>query len=83
MAAEFCRSHVGPTIIYITTQANSTNVALALQAKGLQTRAYHAGLDPAERKSVQDWFMTSSTAVVCATIAFGMVRRVVSGVWTS
>lgn len=34
--------------------------------------AYHAGLTPAKRKSVQNKFMKGKLRVVVATVAFGM-----------
>lgn len=43
-------------------------------AKGIKCKFYHAGMSQATRKATQEWFMESPTAVVCATIAFGMVR---------
>ncbi len=43
-----------------------------LEGHDIPARAYHAGMDAADRHAVQDWFMGSSDAVVVATIAFGM-----------
>jgi len=71
--AAIIRASPGPTIIYITTQKNTENVSNGLVGKGIDCRSYHAGMDAAARKSVQEWFMVSPTACVCATIAFGMV----------
>ncbi|KAG8972658.1 hypothetical protein FRC05_009669 [Tulasnella sp. 425] len=69
---QFCRANPGPTIVYVTQQKNTENVAQALGEAGLAARSYHAGMDAASRKATQEWFMESSTAIVCATIAFGM-----------
>jgi superfamily II DNA helicase RecQ len=69
LAAAHLRAHPGPSIVYITTQANTEAVAAQLVAAGVPARAYHAGLDPAQRKAAQEWFMASPTAVVCATSA--------------
>ncbi|KAG8986093.1 hypothetical protein FRB90_004232 [Tulasnella sp. 427] len=69
---QFCRANPGPTIVYVTQQKNTENVALALQSAGLSARCYHAGMNSEVRKATQEWFMESPTAVVCATIAFGM-----------
>ena len=62
----------GCTIIYVTTQKTSEEVAAWLTEQGFDARAYHAGLEDELRKSVQDWFMTEQNSIVVATIAFGM-----------
>jgi ATP-dependent DNA helicase RecQ len=62
----------GPTIVYVTLQRTSEEVAAALATAGFPARAYHAGMDDADRAAVQDWFAASSDAIVVATIAFGM-----------
>jgi ATP-dependent DNA helicase RecQ len=62
----------GSTIVYVTLQRTAEEVAQHLAAAGLQARAYHAGMKDEERATVQDWFMQSASAVVVATIAFGM-----------
>ncbi len=62
----------GCTIIYVTTQRTSEEIALWLTEHGFDARAYHAGLEDNVRKDVQDWFMTNEDSIVVATIAFGM-----------
>jgi ATP-dependent DNA helicase RecQ len=62
----------GATIVYVTLQRTAEQVAQRLTQAGVQARAYHAGLKNEERAEVQDWFMAAETAVVVATIAFGM-----------
>ncbi len=62
----------GPTIVYVTLQKTAQKVAAFLQENGYSARAYHAGLKNDLRQEVQEWFMASDTAVVVATIAFGM-----------
>jgi ATP-dependent DNA helicase RecQ len=62
----------GPTIIYVTLQRTAEEVAGRLAKSGFQARAYHAGMDDAERVAVHEWFAASERAVVVATIAFGM-----------
>jgi len=66
------RRPAGSTIVYVTLQRTSEEVAEMLKQNGFEAEAYHAGLDAQRRHSVQDWFMGSDTAVVVATIAFGM-----------
>jgi len=62
----------GPTIVYVTLQKTAEKVATVLEKSGYTARAYHAGLKNELRQEIQDWFMASDTAIVVATIAFGM-----------
>lgn len=62
----------GPTIVYVTLQRTAQEVAEQLAQAGIDARHYHAGMKPEERSATQDWFISSSTGVVVATIAFGM-----------
>jgi ATP-dependent DNA helicase RecQ len=62
----------GPTIVYVTLQRTAEEVAGRLGAAGFPAKAYHAGMEAAERVAVQEWFAPSDRAVVVATIAFGM-----------
>src|SRR5207244_2948742 len=66
------RQGARPAIVYVTLQATAERVAELLSGGGVPARAYHAGMDGAQRHAVQDWFMASADAVVVATIAFGM-----------
>jgi ATP-dependent DNA helicase RecQ len=61
-----------PAIVYVTLQKTAESVAERLGSMGLQARAYHAGLKDDQRQEIQDWFMQSQSAIVVATIAFGM-----------
>jgi len=62
----------GPSIVYVTLQATAEDVAKMLAKNGFEARAYHAGMKDEKRQQVQEWFMASDSAVVVATIAFGM-----------
>jgi ATP-dependent DNA helicase RecQ len=62
----------GPSIVYVTLQKTAERVAGLLVEAGYLAKAYHAGLKDERRRKVQDWFMESDTAIVVATIAFGM-----------
>ncbi len=62
----------GPTIVYVTLQRTAEQVADRLTRRGFDARAYHAGMKDEDRAAVQDWFAGSNTAIVVATIAFGM-----------
>ncbi|MFT5527776.1 MAG: ATP-dependent DNA helicase RecQ [Pirellulaceae bacterium] len=62
----------GPTIVYVTLQKTAEDVAARLSKSGLKAHAYHAGMKPEQRTTVQDWFIESVDGIVVATIAFGM-----------
>lgn len=62
----------GPTIVYVTLQRTAESLADRLAGAGFPARAYHAGMEDADRTRVQEWFMESDRNVVVATIAFGM-----------
>ena len=66
------RHPAGPTIVYVTLQKTSEEVAAYLASAGLPARAYHAGMKDEQRTEAQDWFMDSDDGIVVATIAFGM-----------
>jgi len=74
---------VGPSIVYVTLQKTSETVAQYLASKGLNARAYHAGMKTLSREEVQNRFMHGNLNTVVATIAFGMgidkrnIRKVV------
>jgi len=59
-------------IIYTNTRADTEKVRDWLKEAGLQARAYHAGLDPEERRANQAAFVRAEDMVMVATIAFGM-----------
>ncbi|MBN2296006.1 MAG: ATP-dependent DNA helicase RecQ, partial [Pirellulales bacterium] len=63
---------VGPTIVYVTLQHTTEEVARRLSQHGFDARAYHAGMETEDRNAVQDAFMASDHMIVVATIAFGM-----------
>jgi ATP-dependent DNA helicase RecQ len=60
------------TIVYVTLQKTAEDVAQALRNAEIDAQAYHAGMKGDQRHEIQDWFMESDSAVVVATIAFGM-----------
>jgi len=69
---ELIRAASGPALIYTATRKKAERVAEALSGKRVRARAYHAGLDDAERAQVQDQWMAGALDVVVATNAFGM-----------
>jgi ATP-dependent DNA helicase RecQ len=72
-----------PTIVYVTLQKTAEVIASRLQQTGVNATAYHAGLKPELRESIQQQFMQGDAPCIVATIAFGMgidkadIRRVV------
>ncbi|MDB4879125.1 MAG: ATP-dependent helicase, RecQ family [Gemmatimonadetes bacterium] len=70
--AEILREHEGVAIVYAATRRSVEKVSRSLEASGITTAAYHAGLDDAHRHEVQDAFMNESVRAIVATNAFGM-----------
>ncbi len=61
-----------PAIVYCGTRKDTESVAGRLQGEGMAAVAYHAGMDPQERRDSQEAFMEGRAEVVVATNAFGM-----------
>ncbi len=61
-----------PGIVYAATRKECEELAASLRHSGIDAAAYHAGMAPEERSSVQERFMTDELPVVVATVAFGM-----------
>jgi len=59
-------------IVYCLSRKRTEEVAERLRDAGIEAAAYHAGLDPDERRRVQEAFQGDETHVVVATVAFGM-----------
>ncbi len=71
--AEALERHRGEaSIVYCISRAETERTAAALRDKGFGAAHYHAGMQPDDRKRVQDDFMQERTDVVVATVAFGM-----------
>ena len=67
------RQHAdGSAIVYCLSRQDTEDLAADLTAQGIQALPYHAGLDPAVRRTTQDRFIRDDVSVVTATIAFGM-----------
>ena len=62
----------GSAIVYTARRADAELVAKALQAAGIPSAAYHAGLDPDARARAHESWQSGRTHVIAATIAFGM-----------
>ena len=59
-------------IVYCFSRKETEEIAEDLRLNGFNARAYHAGMESAERKSVQEQFTNDRINVIAATIAFGM-----------
>jgi len=59
-------------ILYASTRKRVEELALALRQAGLRTGFYHAGLQDADRRAVQERFAGGELPMVVATNAFGM-----------
>jgi ATP-dependent DNA helicase RecQ len=59
-------------IVYCLSRRRVEETAHWLRARGVDARAYHAGLDARDRGDAQDAFVRGEGVVIVATIAFGM-----------
>lgn len=66
------REGTGSAIVFVGSRKKSEEWAMLLSGSGWHADAFHAGLDPTEKRSRQDAFMAGKTRVMCATSAFGM-----------
>ncbi len=69
----FAKAHRGQSgIVYCASRARTETLAQALEADGHTALAYHAGMDPDDRRLAEARFQREDGLIVCATIAFGM-----------
>ncbi len=59
-------------IVYALSRRKVEEIAQRLCEQGFSAAAYHAGLPPMERESVQGVFLRDELRIVVATVAFGM-----------
>jgi hypothetical protein len=69
---EFLKKNPGPSIIYVTLQKHTEELAIDLRRQGFKANAFHAGMDTSVKTELQDKFMREKNLVIVATIAFGM-----------
>ncbi|MCX7097711.1 MAG: RecQ family ATP-dependent DNA helicase [Methylococcales bacterium] len=62
----------GSAIIYCATRAHTEELAEFLQGQQWDVEAFHAGKDSAEKRHIQENFITGTTRIITATNAFGM-----------
>ena len=69
----FLQSHQGESgIIYTLARKSTEAIAAYLQRRGIEAKAYHAGLPTAEKNQTYADFVADRIQIVVATIAFGM-----------
>lgn len=69
----FIMQHPGKSgIVYCLSRKKVEQLAEILRANKINARAYHAGMETAERNQTQDDFIMERLDVIVATIAFGM-----------
>ncbi len=62
----------GSAIIYCAKRSQTEEIAEFLQLQNWKAEAFHAGKESAEKKHIQENFISGSTRVITATNAFGM-----------
>lgn len=70
---EYLQATKGSGIIYSATRKSCEHLVELIQAAGERPVAfYHAGMEPEERKRIQENFISDRTPLIVATNAFGM-----------
>jgi len=62
----------GAAVVYAATRRRVEELAERLEREGWAVAAFHAGLEPPEKKHIQEAFIAGELQVICATNAFGM-----------
>ena len=70
--AEILRKHDGLAVIYASTRKAVDHLTNVLERARIPAAGYHAGLDDARRRQVQEAFMSEKIRAIVATNAFGM-----------
>ena len=65
-------SAAGAAIVYASRRKQTERLAAALRGQGWKADHFHAGLDPPDKKRIQDAFISGKVPVIVATNAFGM-----------
>lgn len=69
----FLRAHQGDSgIVYALSRKRVDEISVKLNAEGIRSLPYHAGLDAQTRSQNQTIFLSDEKVVMVATIAFGM-----------
>ena len=72
VAAAIRRHPDAASIVYCIARKETESLASALQQRGIEARAYHAGLAAGERTRLSSDFRAERLHVIVATVAFGM-----------
>jgi ATP-dependent DNA helicase RecQ len=62
----------GSGIVYCLTVGSTRVVARWLESRGIESRAYYGGLDPAQRLELEEGLVENHFKVLVATVALGM-----------
>jgi ATP-dependent DNA helicase RecQ len=69
---EILRKVNGSGIVYVRSRRGAQLLAEQLDKAGISAMHYHAGLDPEDRRHIQEEWLTDRFRVIVATNAFGM-----------
>ena len=71
---EHLDAHIDPggIIVYAATRAATEEIRDFLHHQGVVAEAFHAGIDPKEKREIIEAFVEGLIPVICATNAFGM-----------
>ncbi len=69
---ETLKQREGLAVVYAATRKSVDRISFMLEQRGIPAAGYHAGLDDAHRREVQDAFMNERIRAIVATNAFGM-----------
>ena len=72
LLVETLKKHDGLAVVYASTRKSVDRLSFLLEQEGIASAGYHAGLDDAHRREVQEAFMTERIRAIIATNAFGM-----------
>ena len=62
----------GVAIVYASTRRRTEELAEGLRSRGWTARHFHGGMDPPQKKIVQEAFVSAEIPIIVATNAFGM-----------
>lgn len=69
----YMQAHRGQTgLVYVRTRQDSQELSDWLRQQGWRTAAYHAGLGPEERRTIEQAWLEDDLQFVVCTCAFGM-----------